>query len=169
MVALVVVVAVAWVISTAPQPKQGGTINVFIKDATATWQHMTITFGKIEVHQAQSTNDSGWHTLKPQAASVDLVTIGNLSQLIGSAQLSPGMYTGVRIWPSAISGVLANGSKVTVYLYTAYLMTTTPFNLTSTNIVSYTVDLDLARSFVQMPWGAWYFLPVLGPTNVTSG
>lgn len=172
-VAVVAMAGIAWYVVTLPRgsPPSPSILNVSIHDATSTtFTKVLVTVSKVEVHEASGTNDTGWHSLAIQTATFDLLKLSsNVSALLGSGNIPPGNYTQVRIWVARINATVAsNGTTVSVFLYSSFLMTDQPFRINASDVVSYMVDLDLGRSFVLMPWGQWYFLPVLGPVVVSK-
>lgn len=56
-----------------------------------------ITFNRIDLHAANSGNDSGWHTIVT-SATVDLLKNTNTSKFLGLAQLPAGKYTEIRFF-----------------------------------------------------------------------
>lgn len=169
-VALVVMAVVGYFVITGlqPAPNNLGVLNVSVKDlTTSTFSSVVLTFSSVRVHESGVNNESGWHNLSLSTHQVDLLKVKNVSQLLGSTQLNPGMYEEVDLTVSNISATFAsNGTKISVYLYVNIVKTTQTFKVNATKVTSYTVDIDLTRSFVEMPWGTWYFLPVLGPVVV---
>ncbi len=69
---------------------------------------ITVTFSKIEIHSAGAGNDSGWHTIMT-SGTVNLLTVLNVSKVLGSASIPAGKYTEIRFFISqtiiTISGV----------------------------------------------------------------
>lgn len=174
--AVVVMGGVAWYVLTASHPPgpSPSILNVSLHDLSSNgvspFSSVIVNVSAVEVHQAGATNDTGWLSLALQTRSFDLVKLtSNVSALLGSGSIPPGNYTQVRVSVSSINATYAsNLTKVGVYLYVDVLLTTHPFRVNSSDVVSYAIDLDLVRSFVAMPWGAWYFLPVLGPVVVSK-
>jgi hypothetical protein len=71
-------------------------------------QAIFVTFTSIEVHSANAGNNSGWHTIAT-GATVNLMTVLNVSSVIGKSPLPAGKYTELRFNVSkvviTISGV----------------------------------------------------------------
>ncbi len=136
-----------------------GVLDVYVKDATGPWSHVNVTFTDLEVQQADQGNDSGWHTVPTATRTVDLASLTNVSELLGSATLPAGKYTEIRFDVSAATGVMANGTSYTFRVPSGFLRTTHPFNVTAGSTTSLTVDVDLSRSIVATPNG-YQFTPV---------
>ncbi len=150
----------------APASANPGTLNVYVKDTSANWTHVYVTFSSVQVHPANDTNETDWKTLSLKETTVDLASLKNVSELLGTASLSPGMYTQIRINVTAANGVMANGTKVNFTVPTGVLRTDEPFNVTSGGTTGLTVDIDLTRSIVEAD-GVWIFTPVLGSIQMS--
>ena len=184
-IGLVVVVALAGVVSlaliapgalTAPfggstpnaGPSSGGTggdgfgtLAVSVRDAPASvnWTHVWVTFSRIQAHEANATNESGWFNVT-QTGTVDLAALTTVSQLLGTAKLAAGTYTQLRIDVSSATGVMQNGTSVHFVVPSGVLKTDDPFNVTVGQTTSLTLDIDLSRSIVHAD-SMWLFVPVI--------
>jgi len=73
-----------------------------------TIQAIYVTFTSIEVHTSNAGNSSGWHTIVT-GATINLLTVLNVSSVIGKSSLPSGKYTELRFNVSqvivSISGV----------------------------------------------------------------
>ncbi len=74
-------------------------------------QAIYITFTKVEIHVANAGNTSGWHTIN-EGSTVNLLSVLNVSKLLGSSNLPSGKYTEIRFFASEAI-VKINGSNVT--------------------------------------------------------
>ena len=54
-----------------------------------------VTFSSIEVHTANAGNNSGWHTIVT-SATINLLTVLNVSSTLGRSTLPSGKYTELR-------------------------------------------------------------------------
>ncbi len=151
---------------STPSSSNPGTLNVYVKDTEANWTHVNVTFSSVQVHPANDTNESDWKTITLKETTVDLASLKNVSELLGTASLSPGMYTQIRINVTAATGVMSNGTKVNFTVPSGVLRTDQPFNVTSGGTTGLTIDIDLARSIVDAA-GVWYFTPVLGSVQMS--
>lgn len=172
-VAVVVMAGLAYYVITTSHPgaPPPSVLNVSLRDAGSTsFTKALVVVSKVEVHKAKATNDTGWSSLALQTSSFDLLKLSsNVTALLGSGQIDPGNYTEVRVTLKAINATVAsNGTTVKVYLYQTTLLAEKAFVMNASQVVGVLLELDLARSFVLMPWGQWYFLPVLGATVVTK-
>src|SRR5262249_28968199 len=60
---------------------------------------ITVTFSRVEIHSAGGGNDSGWHTIMT-SGTVDLLTVLNVSKVLGTANVPAGKYTEIRFFIS---------------------------------------------------------------------
>src|SRR6266566_1506694 len=138
-----------------------GTLEVSVQDAPASvnWTHLWVTFARIQAHEANATNETGWFNVT-QTGSVDLAALKTVSQLLGTAKLAAGMYTQLRIDVSSATGVMENGTTVHFIVPSDVLKTDDPFNVTVGQTTSLTLDIDLSRSIVHAD-SKWLFVPVI--------
>lgn len=150
---------------SAPQGSANpGTLDMYVKDSAANWTYVNVTFSLVQVHEANATDSDGWFNLTPSGTgpvTVNLAALKNVSALLGTATLKPGMYTQLRIVVTKATGVMEDGTKVNFTVPSGDLKTTDPFNITSGQTTSQTIDIDLSRSIVEAA-GVWYFTPILG-------
>jgi hypothetical protein len=138
-----------------------GTIRVFVKDAPEDWSHVNVTFSKVEIHQADAENESGWHNVTIVEGTIDLIPLTNMSELLAEYEVPVGKYTQIRIHVLSAVGVMTDGTVVNFTVPSGVLKTNHPFNITSDDSTSLTVDIDLSKSIVN-DGGEWKFKPVLG-------
>ncbi len=74
-------------------------------------QAIYVTFSKIEIHAAGAGNDSGWFTLA-SGATVNLLTVLDVSKVLGDAKLPPGKYAEIRFFAGEAT-VTLNGINTT--------------------------------------------------------
>jgi hypothetical protein len=108
---LVVVGAVAGVLFYAPSNTQISIRDPPLQSYDSTIQAIYVTFTSIEVHVANAHNDSGWHIVTT-SATVNLLTLLNVSKVLGKAQVPAGKYTELRFNVSQVV-VTISGVKFT--------------------------------------------------------
>jgi Domain of unknown function (DUF4382) len=91
-------------------------ISLSIKDPPqtpydSTVQAIYVTFTSIGVHTANAGNSSGWHTIGT-SATVNLLTVLNVSSTLGRSSLPAGKYTELRFNVSQVI-VTISGVNVT--------------------------------------------------------
>jgi len=138
-----------------------GTLEVSVQDAPASvnWTHIWVTFSRIQAHEANATNETGWFNVT-QTGTVDLAALTTVSQVLATAKLAAGMYTQLRIDVSSATGVMENGTTVHFIVPSGVLKTDNPFNVTIGQTTSLMLDIDLSRSIVHAD-SKWLFVPVV--------
>ncbi len=142
-----------------------GSLAIQIRDSPVAWSKFLLTFSDVSVHPSSAANGTGWVSLPIQVRQVDCLTLGNLTQLLALAGVSPGAYSAVRIIVSAASGVLSSGVAVAISVAGGVLETSSSFLVRGGTTTTVTVDLNLSQSLTQTNSG-WVFTPVLGPTQI---
>jgi hypothetical protein len=107
----VVIGAVAGVLLEAPSNTQISIRDPPQQSYDPTIQAIYVTFTSIEVHVANAHNDSGWTTITT-SATVNLLTVLNVSKVLGKAQVPAGKYTELRFNVSKVVVTIA-GLSVT--------------------------------------------------------
>jgi len=73
--------------------------------------HIYLTYTSVEIHTAGVVNTSnvGWHRIV-RAQTIDLLTVLNVQQTLGSTRLSPGKYDQIRMFTNTTT-VTINGTN----------------------------------------------------------
>lgn len=142
-----------------------GTLDVYIRDTPATWAHVNVTFSELQAHAADQGDESGWHNVTFATRTIDLAKLTSIAQLLGTGNLPEGKYTQLRIVVVSADGVMSDGTPVTFTIPSGELRTVNPFNITTGQTTSLTVDIDLSRSIVQTAV-SWILSPVIGSVEV---
>lgn len=142
-----------------------GSLAIQIRDTPVAWSKVLLTFSDVGVHPSSAANGTGWVSLPIQARQVDLLALGNLSQVLALGPVAPGAYSAVRIVVSSASGILSSGAAVPISVTGSVLETTPSFLVRGGATTTVTVDLNLSQSLTQTTAG-WVFAPVLGPTQI---
>jgi len=171
---------------SAPAPSGAGgvgTLNVYVMDllpanatmangttgnqtpgnvsvGNVTWSHIYVTFTVLQAHEANATNESGWHNISV-SQTVDLLSLKTVSALLGSASLPTGEYTQLRIVVAKAWGVTSTGKTYDFTVPSGDLRTDDPFNVTTGQTASLTLDVNLSHSVVWTANG-YLFTPVIG-------
>ncbi len=72
---------------------------------------ITVMFTRIEVHVANASEQSGWHTLST-GGTVNLLSVLNVQQVLGTSSVPAGKYTEIRFFASQAI-ITINGTPVT--------------------------------------------------------
>ncbi len=165
--------------ASAPASANGvGTLNVFVTSAApanettgnetagnatssnVTWSHVDVTFTVLQAHEANDSNDSGWHNVSA-SNTIDLMSVKTVSALLGSARLPAGQYTQLRIVVVKAWGVTSTGKTYDFTVPSGDLRTDDPFSVTVGQTASLTLDVNLSHSIVWTDHG-YLFTPVIG-------
>ncbi len=169
--------------SSAPASANGmGTLNVFVTSASpgettgnetaanatssnVTWEHVYVTFTVLQAHEANDSNNSGWHNVSA-SNTIDLMSVKTVSALLGSTQLPAGQYTQLRIVVQKAWGVTSTGKTYQFTVPSGDLRTDDPFTVTTGQTASLTLDVNLSHSIVWTDNG-YLLTPVIGsiPTS----
>jgi Domain of unknown function (DUF4382) len=143
-----------------------GTVYIYVRDAPANWNRLSVVFSDIQVHPAGADNASDWVALPLFSPTIDFVALGNLTKLLALDRAAAGKYTQLRLVVDSVTGVLANGTSVTLIVPDGVLKTIVPFNIPGSGAVTVTLEFDLASS-IHLASGKWIFRPVLGSIQVS--
>lgn len=165
--------------ASAPASASGvGTLNVFVTSASSgnetaanatagnvTWSHVYVTFAVLQAHEANDSNNSGWRNISV-SSTIDLMSVKTVSSLLGTAQLSAGQYTQLRIVVEKAWGVTSTGKNYAFTVPSGDLKTDDPFTVATGQTASVTLDVNLSHSIVWTATG-YVFTPVIGsiPTS----
>ena len=165
--------------ASAPASAGGmGTLDVFVTDAppanvtpangtpgNVTWSHVYVTFAVLQAHEANATNESGWHDFNV-SQTIDLMSVKTASALLGSAQLPAGEYTQLRIVVEKAWGVTSTGKSYNFTVPSGDLKTDDPFTVATGQTTSLTLDVNLSHSIVWTAMG-YVFTPVIGSISTS--
>ncbi len=91
-----------------------GTLKVELTDPPAGWgdaSQIYLSYSSIEVHKANSDNESGWVTAANQG-DINLTATINITKTLGETQLQPGTYNLIRFQINTAT-LTINGQNVT--------------------------------------------------------
>lgn len=148
---------------TSTSPENGTTGNETSGNATvgnATWSHVYVTFTVIQAHEANDSNNSGWHNVSV-SSTIDLMSVKTVSALLGSTQLPAGEYTQLRIVVEKAWGVTSSGKTYNFTVPSGDLRTDDPFTVNTGQTSSLMLDVNLSHSIVWTDMG-YLFTPVIG-------
>ncbi|MFC1931367.1 DUF4382 domain-containing protein [Chloroflexota bacterium] len=115
----------------------------------------------IEVHQV-SDNASGWITITGAPPSFDLMEVINgVEALLGSANVTAGKYTQIRMDVDRVEVVTAAGDNVTAEVPSDKLKIVRPFNVEPGMTTALTLDFDGEKSLVITGQDKALFKPVV--------
>jgi len=174
---LVVVLAAAVIIAgcVGQAPETGG-ITFKVTDAAVNVTSFQVTVASIDVHMAtagtekavnettegEATNEtstSGWLTVITGPLTVDLVSVKDILSILGEANLTPGIYTQIRMRVESATAVLDN-QTVNVTVPSGAIKFVHPFRIEANKTTSVIIDFDADRSLV-LAGGKYIFRPAV--------
>jgi hypothetical protein len=126
-----------------------------------------VRFNNIEVHKASDNgttdNESGgeWIQITATAGSFDLMSIIGIEQALGSANLTAGKYTQIRMNVTNVTGTTTDNISYTAEVPSNEVKVTGNFEIGGGNTTTLTLDFDGEKSLVRTGEGKFIFKPVV--------
>ena len=127
-----------------------------------------VHLSSIEVHMAgndvsdnSSDNTSGWITVIGAPASFDLMSVIGIDQILGSANLTAGKYTQIRMSVANVTGVTTDNVSYTAEVPGDKVKIVGSFNVGDGKKTVLTLDFDGEKSLVRTGEGKFLFKPVV--------
>ena len=132
-------------ISGCVAPASTGVLQLKVTDA-GNVSSLVLNISQIEVHMANSSEDSGWLTVNG-SQSVDLIQVKGIEEILGETVLDEGKYTQIRL----------SFSDATVTIENQTYDLTSPsqmkfvheFDIVANKITSIILDFDADKSIVE--------------------
>jgi len=132
--------------AATPTSSQTGVVEVRAMDAPPTGvSSIMVTTSNIQIHKADTTDDS-WITVVSQEKTFDLVAIQGAEVFLGSANVSSGNYTQIRLDVTKVIVTLA-GKEITAILPSDKLKVVGPWEVKAGQKTILTLDFQ-ADTFV---------------------
>lgn len=152
----------------------GGTLKVNLVDAPGDYDAVWIEIDRVEVHRAGEDSSSGWHVVRSNPGTYDLLQLRNgVSAALVDGQLPPGDYTQMRLVLGAGCSVDVDGQSHELSVPSGMrsgLKLNHPFTIGDDAIYEVTLDFDAARSIHRTGNGRYMLRPVIrAMAVVTSG
>ena len=114
----------------------------------------------IEVHRV-SDNESKWTPVLGAPPSFDLMDIIGVAEILGSANLTAGSFTQIRMNVDRVQVVTTDGANFTAQVPGDKLKIIGPFNIGAGKVTVLTLDFDGKKSLVLTGKGKALFKPVV--------
>ncbi len=146
----------------APSPTIGwGILEIRVTDPPpADVKSAVVHLTNIEVHKV-SGNESGWIPVLGAPSSFDLMDVIGVEQVLGSANLTAGSFTQIRMDVTSVSGNTTADVPYTAEVSGGKLKIVRPFNVGGGKVTTLTLDFDGEQSLKLTPNGKAIFTPVV--------
>jgi hypothetical protein len=137
-----------------------GKIQIYVTDAPA--ENITaivIQANTIEIHRAGDT-EGEWITLLENPPAFDLLQVAGIQSLLGSANVTSGNYTQVRVGISEVT-VTINGENKTATVPSGKLKFVGHITVTEGQTTSISFDFDAGKSIIVKGNGSVSMKPVV--------
>jgi len=143
---------------TPTLPAGMGMIEIRVTDPpppSVTSANVTLT--NIEVHR----EGGGWETIIIDEATFDLLDVVGVTEVLGSANVTAGSFTQIRMDVDSVEVISATGDNITVGVPSGKLRIVRPFNVEAGVKTILTLDFDGERSLIITGEGKALFKPVV--------
>ncbi len=143
-----------------------GTIEIRVTDPPpADVKSAVVHFNSVKVHKvsdntSESDNISGWITVIGEG-SFDLMDVIGVEKVLGSANVTAGSFTQIRMDVAKVSGETTDNVSYTAAVPSGGLKIVRPFNVGGGMTTILTLDFDGAKSLVRTGSGKFLFEPVV--------
>jgi len=146
----------------APEPVvEWGIIELRVTDPPPADVKSAVVFlTNIEVHKV-SGNTSGWITILETPSSFDLMDVIGVEQVLGSANITAGSFTQIRMDVTEVTGNTTDGVPYIAEVPGDKLKIVRPFNVEAGTTTILTIDFDGEKSLIRTGSGKFLFKPVV--------
>jgi hypothetical protein len=142
-----------------------GTLVLQITDAPSSLNitHANVTISQIQVHMSAgggNNTTAGWYTVVNDSQTFDLIAIQDVKELLGSVNLSAGMYTQIRLTVDKCI-ITVNGTAYNCTVPSEAIKLIQPFELKTNQTTTLTLDFDAEKSITENGSHQYKFKPVI--------
>jgi hypothetical protein len=122
-----------------------------------------VTMSEVRVHYAginQSGENGSWITIVNQSQTFDLVQLMNVTELFGTANLSAGWYTQIRLMVDQAL-VTIDGIQYDLEIPSKNVKLIRPFRVLDNETTTLTLDFDVHESVHETGSGEYIFNPTI--------
>ncbi len=163
---LAVVLVLAFVVSGCVTTTGTGKLVLQITDKPAlNIEKAEVTISNVQVHIAETGNESGWFTVVDEPQTFDLVAIKDVKEYLGENELAAGIYTQIRLDVDNAK-VTINGTEHNLTISSKTVKLVRSFEIAEGETTTLTLDFDAEES-VHEANGRYTMRPtikVLGPS-----
>ena len=117
-----------------------------------------VTISNVEVHLAGA--EAVWFTVVEKAATFDLIAIENIEEFLGTAELSAGKYTQIRLNIDNAS-VIINGTEYNLTIPSKTVKLVKAFNIEENETITLTLEFDAQESIRSAGKGKYIMRPTI--------
>ena len=150
---------------------QSGTGQLVLKitdDPDLNISKANVTFSMVTVHLGIFGNDSGnetngtagWYTVVNTTQTFDLIALQDVTALWGSANLSAGWYTQIRLYVDE-AVLTIDGIEYNCTIPSHVIKLIKPFNITANETTTLILDFDVQKSVHETGNGKYIFKPTI--------
>ena len=155
-------------VTTVTPSVEWGIVEIRVTDPPpADVKSAVVYLSNIEVHKVsenatESDNESGtWIPVIGAPASFDLMDVIGVEQILGSANLTAGSFTQIRMDVTKVTGETTDNVSYTAEVPSDKLRIVGAFNVGGGNKTILTLDFDGEKSLVRTGEGKFLFKPVV--------
>jgi hypothetical protein len=121
-----------------------------------------VNISQVMVHRSAALNNTtaGWELIVDEPQTFDLISLLNATAFFGSATLSIGMYTQIRLTVESCV-ITVNGTEYDCTVPSGAIKLNTPFVLMPDQTITLTMDFDVQESVHETGNGKYTFTPTI--------
>lgn len=142
-----------------------GTLVLQITDSPSLLNltHANVTISQVQVHMSAgggNNTTAGWYTIVNESRTYDLINITGVKEFFGSANLSAGMYTQIRLTVDSCV-ITVNGTQYNCTVPSGAIKLIKPFLIKANQTTTLTMDFDAQKSITEKGNHKYVFTPVI--------
>lgn len=142
-----------------------GTVILQITDAPGDLNitHANVTISQVQVHKSaggQNNTTAGWYTVVNESQTFDLIALVNVTEFFGSANISVGMYTQIRLMVESCV-ITVDGVEYDCMVPSESIKLIKPFVVKQNEAIILTLDFDAQESVLETGNQTYKFHPVI--------
>ena len=152
----------ATVFSGCLQPGTGQLVLKITDDPGLNITKAVVNISQVMVHRSATVNNTtaGWEMIVNESQTFDLISLLNVTAFFGSADLSVGMYTQIRLTVESCV-ITVNGTEYDCTVPSGTIKLNTPFVLMPDQTITLTMDFDVQESVHETGNDKYMFNPVI--------
>ncbi|VVB62170.1 Uncharacterised protein [uncultured archaeon] len=123
---------------------------------------VNVTISKVMVHRSAAVNNTtaGWEMVVNDSQTFDLISLINVKEFFGSANLSAGMYTQIQLTIESCV-ITVNETEYNCTVPSGKIKLIKPFVLMPDQTITLTMDFDVQKSITEKGNNKYTFNPVI--------